>query len=185
MSQDSRVFVAVDLPEGTRRVVGTYCKGLPAARWAEPSQLHLTLHFFAKVSPGRLEEIIASLTRVKGVAPFPLSLRGLGVFPSGPPTQARVLWAGVAPDNGIRALKTAVDAVLGSDEDPEAAQGFVPHLTLARFKSSPGAALAKFMSDNTVFATAPWTVEGFSLYKSELSSEGALHKLIRNYPLAV
>jgi 2'-5' RNA ligase len=183
MSQQSRVFVAVDLPEGTRKVVASHCKGLPPARWCKPDQLHLTLHFAAAVSAERLTEITERLATVKA-PPFPLSLRGLGVFPAGQPQRARVLWAGVAPEEGLRALQAAVDAALGPDEDPEAREGFTPHLTLARFRSPPGPALARFMHDNAVFATAPWTVEGFALYRSNLSSDGALHTLLRQYPLA-
>jgi 2'-5' RNA ligase len=183
MPQQSRVFVAVDLPEGTGKVVGSYCKGLASARWTNRSQLHLTLHFFAAVSAERLAEITARLATVK-VPPFPLSLRGLGVFPAGQPQRARVLWAGVAPDEGLRALKSAIDAALGPDEDPEVKEGFTPHLTLARFKSPPGPDLARFLSHNAVFATAPWTVESFALYQSSLSSDGAVHTLLRHYPLA-
>jgi 2'-5' RNA ligase len=182
MSELSRVFVAVDLPEGTKKVVGGYCKGLAPARWSKPAQLHLTLHFFAAVAAERLAEITAKLATVK-VAPFPLSLRGLGVFPTGQAQRARVLWAGVAPDDGIRALKSAIDAAIGPDEDPEVKEGFTPHLTLARFKSPPGPALGKFLADNAVFATAPWTVDGFALYRSNLSSDGALHALLRHYSL--
>ena len=185
MSQDSRIFVAVDLPEGTKKVVGAFFKkkGLPAARWSAPAQLHVTLHFFAAVSPERLTEITAKLVTVKAAA-FPLSLRGLGVFPAGQPALARVLWAGLAPVEPLRALKSAIDTALGPDEDPEAKEeGFAPHLTLARFKSAPGPLLAHFLSDNAVFATAPWTVERFVLYRSTLSSDGALHTPLRQYPL--
>ena len=178
----SRVFVAIDLPAETRRVVETCCWGLAGARWSDPSQLHLTLRFFAAVSPERLQDIADKLATVEA-APFPLSLRGLGVFPLGQARRARVLWAGVAPAASLRALAMAIDAALGPDEDPATRDGFTPHLTLARFRSPPGTPLDRFITANAAFATAPWTVGGFHLYESTLSPDGALHTPLRHYPL--
>jgi 2'-5' RNA ligase len=174
------MFIAVDLPRALATEVGALCDGLPGARWSNPEQLHLTLRFFAAVPEDRVAGLRADLARVAR-PPFPLGLRGVGVFP---PRRrpARVLWAGIAPLEGITGLKTAIDAVLGPD--PEAAdRGFSPHLTLARFRDDPGASLNRYLTERAAFVTAPWTVEAFRLYRSTIGASGAVHEVVEEYPL--
>ena len=44
-----RLFVAIDLPDEVAAQVERLCIGLPAIRWVEPEQLHLTLRFIGEV----------------------------------------------------------------------------------------------------------------------------------------
>jgi 2'-5' RNA ligase len=176
-----RLFIAVDLPDEVVAQARELCQGLAGAHWSNPAQLHLTLRFLGDVADDRVAALRADLERVRG-APFTLGLRGVGVFPR-KRLPARVLWAGVVPAEPTAALKAAIDDVMGPD--PEAAErGFSPHLTLARFRSDPGAALDHYLGQHAAFASATWTVDRFYLYRSTLGNEGARHEILQRYSLA-
>jgi 2'-5' RNA ligase len=177
----ARLFVAVDLPPAVVRAAVEIGSDLPGAHWSNPDQLHLTLRFMAAVPEGELEALSARLSTVE-VPAFNVRLAGLGVFPPGrkPP---RVLWAGVEPAPAVQALKAAIDAALGPDEE-SAARGFHPHLTLARFRTPPGPALAPYLAAHRHLTSEEWTVAEIVLYRSFLSSDGAHHHPLLRHPLA-
>jgi len=175
----ARLFVALDLPPPAARAVATLQTALPAARWSDPAQLHLTLRFMAAVPDEEVPELTHRLESVASPA-FSLSLRGVGVFPPGR-KPARVLWAGLTPAEPLQALKAAIDQLLGPD--PEAPRGFHPHLTLARFRAAPGPELPTYLATHANFTTAPWLADAFLLYRSTLSPHGAHHQVLHRYPL--
>jgi 2'-5' RNA ligase len=152
---------------------------LPGARWSDPAQLHLTLRFMAAVPDADVATISERLDVIRSAA-FSLSLRGVGVFPSGR-KPARVLWAGVTPAEPVQSLKSTIDAVVGPDD--EVARGFQPHLTLARFRESPGPSLADFLTAHESFTSAAWLADAFLLYRSTLGARGAHHEVLRRYAL--
>jgi 2'-5' RNA ligase len=201
----ARLFVALDLPPEAARAVAGLCTELPAARWSDPAQFHLTLRFMAAVPDDDVARVGDRLAEIH-LAPFRLALRGVGVFPGGrrPP---RVLWAGLAPPEPLVALKAAIDQALGPEtcrgaggsaaaapsrgvrdpsrvlDDQEAARSFRPHLTLARFREPPGPALPRYLARHQGFTTEPWTADAFLLYRSTLGPHGATHQVLRRYSL--
>jgi 2'-5' RNA ligase len=175
-----RLFIALDLPEEVCAQARGLCQGLATARWTNPAQLHLTLRFLGDVTEEEVPALQTNLERV-AVPAFTLGLRGVGVFPR-KRRPARVLWTGVAPAEPVAALKAAIDAVLGPD--PEADErGFSPHLTLARFREDPRAALDGYLAQHAGFASASWMADRFYLYRSTLGSDGARHEILQRYPL--
>jgi RNA 2',3'-cyclic 3'-phosphodiesterase len=176
-----RLFVAVDLPESARGEVKALCKGLPAAHWSHAAQLHLTLRFLGDTPEESVPGLRAALAGVRA-APFSASLARVGVFPL-KKRPARVLWAGVTPEEPLVTLQAAIDQRLGPD--PEAvARGFSPHLTLARFREDPEPALGRYLDQHAGFAGTVFAVEAFRLYRSTLAREGPIHEVIETYPLA-
>lgn len=182
----ARLFVAVDVPSPAAQAAAGLQSPLPGARWVGAEQLHLTLRFLGETPAGAVEDVERALATVRA-APFELALEGVGVFPPRRGKPPRVLWAGVAPEAPLQALKEAIDAVLGPDAEA-ASRPFSPHLTLARFREPPGAALApllaSFMARHAAFATAPWPVRDFQLYRSTLGPGAARHDLLARYRLA-
>lgn len=176
-----RLFIALDLPETVVSEVRALCTDLPAARWSNPAQLHLTLRFLGDVPDDRIDGLRAALVAIARPA-FRLELRGVGVFPR-KRRPARVLWTGVAPEAPAVALKEAIDAALGPD--PETAErGFSPHLTLARFRDDPGPALDRYLAAHARFVSGGWRAEQFHLYRSTLGADGAIHEILQSVALA-
>jgi 2'-5' RNA ligase len=176
-----RLFLALDLPAAVVAEAQAICTGLPAARWSNLAQLHLTLRFLGEVGDEAVAGLRAQLAAVKH-PPFQLSLRGVGVFP---PRRrpARVLWAGLTPEEPAIQLKAGIDRALGPDAE-SAERGFSPHLTLARFRDDPGPALERWLAAHARFASATWRAETFHLYRSTLGSNGATHEIVQSYALA-
>jgi 2'-5' RNA ligase len=177
-----RLFIAADLPAELRPVIARLCQGIAGARWTRAEQLHITLRFLGDTAEDRLADLREHLREVR-TPRFELALHGTGVFP--PPSArkpARVLWLGLEPPESLRALKHAVDGVLGPD--PETAKrGFSPHLTLARFPTRPRHDLDRFLSEHAGFDGGRFVISSFHLYRSTLRPEGALHDIVESYPL--
>ena len=177
-----RLFVAVDLPTELRPVIARLCQGIGGARWTRPEQLHITLRFLGDTAEDRLADLRAGLREVRALR-FELALQGTGVFPPpGARKPARVLWLGLNPPEPLRALKDAVDGVLGPDSET-AKRGFSPHLTLARFPTRPRSDLDRFLAEHVGFDGGRFLVSSFHLYRSTLRPEGALHEIVESYPL--
>jgi RNA 2',3'-cyclic 3'-phosphodiesterase len=176
-----RLFIAVDLPAELRSAVAHVCQGIAGARWTRTEQLHITLRFLGDTPEDLLPDVRSRLRQVR-VARFELALRGAGVFPPpGGRKPPRVLWLGLDPPESLRALKLAVDGVLGPDPDT-AKRGFSPHLTLARFPTRPRD-LDRFLAEHAGFDGGRFVVGNFHLYRSTLRPEGALHEIVESFPL--
>ena len=206
----ARLFLAVDLPDPVRATLAglmTDAGGapdspapapLPGARWVPPGQLHLTLRFLGGVPEAAIPELQAALGRVRG-RPFALALAGVGTFPqraarpAGPAGPApavpspRVLWAGVAPLDPLRALKRLVDGVLGPDRE-EGQRDFSPHVTLCRWKQDAGPSLgdplARFLDQHAGLGGAPFEIRAFRLYRSQTLPDGPRYTALAEFPLS-
>ena len=133
-----RAFVAVEIPEAVKEGLAAVQARLKsagvAASWSRPEAVHLTLKFLGEVSEARAPEIIAALAlAAKGAARFRLCAEGVGTFPG--PAAARVVWLGVTGDVGsLRALRNAVERVMGDLGMKPDDRPYTPHLTLGRIR---------------------------------------------------
>jgi 2'-5' RNA ligase len=166
-----RLFVALDIPEDIRQHLWLLNSGVPGARWLEPDQFHLTLYFIGEVDGVTADEVDEILSNVS-FSPFPLTLKGVGTFPKrGDP---KVLWAGCHPHDALTNLHNQIKKALKKIHDEEeAAQEFVPHVTLARFKDVSARKVAQFLQHHHDFETQSFEVSQFHLYSSALSGDGA------------
>ena len=112
-----RTFVAIELPEGLRQVLGTLQAGLkshdqPWVKWVDPYGIHLTLKFLGNVAVDRLDDIMGAITEAaEGISCFHLSIRGLGVFPN--PRRVQVAWVGLNGDvNILNQLQQRIESSL-------------------------------------------------------------------------
>lgn len=149
-------------------------------RWAEPSQMHLTLHFLGEAAVGDMDALGAAVeSAVSVLGPFELRLEGLGVFPDrGRP---RVLWAGLGGDvTALGELQRRVsEAVVGYGDHREL-RAFQPHITLGRFRSDSGGVV----DDGVIGGIAGgmrrvgWTVREVVLMRSDLHGAGARYTIL-------
>lgn len=125
-----RVFVGLPLPTSSMRTLETVLRTLQRdhpreGRWSRVENLHVTLAFVGKVTPGEARRIAAAL---EGLEPVRLSL-GLtdaGRFGRG------ILWAGLREKEALGHLAVRVRALLDDLGAAYDAKPFRAHVTLAR-----------------------------------------------------
>ncbi len=178
-----RLFVAIPLPDSLRAELAALYEPLRGVAWTRPEQLHLTLRFLGDVEPPLVSAAEAALERVS-VQTFVLPLGGAGAFP--PRGQPRVLWVGVGSGHPrLHQLRQQIDdALLGAGLALDVRR-FQPHATLARVRAeaAPGA-VSQFLRHHRDFEAAPFRVDAFRLYASELRPAGAVHTVKREFALA-
>ncbi len=167
-----RLFVALSLPESVRLRLSTLGGGVPGARWLKPENLHLTLRFIGEVDHGAADDLDAALGGI--VAPaFDITLASVGYF--GKTNAARLLWAGVQPNDALNRLQSKVEAAVTQAGFQAEQRRFSPHVTLARLKRAPAGRIEEFVANQAGFHTGPITINHFTLFSSFLSAKGAIY----------
>lgn len=173
-----RLFVAVTPPEPVLDELVALIdrlRGAPAAgnlRWADRSQLHVTLRFLGEVDEAAVAGLVAALDS----APLPAATATLG--PAVVRLGRQVLCAPVA---GLDALATAVIAATAGVGRPPESRPFAGHVTLARAKGRRGGAVDRSVAGSAV--TGGWPVDDVQLVQSHLGSSGARYEVVHSRPL--
>lgn len=178
-----RAFVAIALPPAVRAQLNLLQFLLPLPARVEPEDLHLTLAFLGEQPDDRLQAVHEGLESL-AVAPFSLTLAGVGLFGGAKP---RVVWAGVAPQPALGHLQAKVARVAGQAGIPVPARDFAPHVTLGRFAPpDPATALRleRAVAAEQGFRAGPFLVDGFGLYASARRARAPRYDLLAAYPLA-
>jgi len=179
-----RLFVALDVPEETRRSLGetiqkfeNICRG---ARWMRPASIHITLKFIGHVDEIKLPAIKDSLGQVKFKAAVEIAFRHFGFFPN--ERHPHVFWLGIEAGPDLAALAWDVASSLKSAGIPAESREFKPHLTLARFKTAEGLPRLRELVAPLAYQTFGTTAATeFHLYESMLNSSGAVHTRLATY----
>ena len=175
-----RLFVAIRPPRPIREALLAAMGGISGARWQREDQLHLTLRFIGEVDRHLAGDVHAALGSVHQ-PPFEIALNGIGHFERR--GLADTVWAGVAPQEPLHALHKKVDAVLSRVGVAPDQRAFLPHITLARLKRSSGT-VGNLLEQSGGLASAPFPVDHFALYESDLTPDGAVYSIVERYPLA-
>ena len=168
-----RLFVAIDLPESTRQMLGKLDPHIRGVRWIEPAQMHLTLAFFGDVA----DDIDLALREKLGAIEFGaffLPITGVGTFSAkGAP---KIIWIGVgkAHPHLFQIHKRVHEAALGAGFGPEL-RPWHPHITIARCRDVAPQSLRKFLKANADVDAGMIRVDAFHLYSSELTPAGPIH----------
>ena len=175
-----RLFVAIRPPESVLDLLIDTMEGLPALRWQDEDQLHLTLRFIGEVDRPLGEDLAAALTALH-VEGFTIRISGVGRFDH---QRRGALWAGIEPRDKLAALAAKVDrACVGVGLPPER-RAFHPHITLARWGRGAGRSLDPFLARHAALRSEAFEVDRFLLFESRLGREGASYEAIADYPLA-
>ncbi len=165
-----RLFIALPLPEALRDCLAGLKSAAPEIKYAENA--HLTLRFIGN-SDARLA-IAQTLCEVKA-EPFELRLAGAGLF------RRAILWAGVAESSALGDLKSQIDSCLAELGIHKENRSYHPHITLSRLKQAPAHDLIGRITK--LMPALSWRVDEFCLYASHLTARGAIHELVKAYPL--
>lgn len=174
-----RLFIAIRPPEETAHELDRLCQGLPDARWTDLEDFHLTLRFVGEVDHETFYDIGETLGEIS-LPPFDLTLRGLGQFP--PRGPLRHLWVGVEASEALERLRRRVERKVAAAGVAAERRKWVPHVTLARFRTPPPEPrLASWLGARSLFRATPFPVSSFGLFSSRLRPEGAEHVLEAEY----
>lgn len=126
-----RAFIAVELSEEVRKKLAEFAKALDfeGVRPVEQENLHITLFFLGEIDERTKGKVVDAMERVS-VAPFDLSVSGVGVFPN--PNFIRVAWAGCEGEGLKQVYEQLAPEMrkLRYEVEP-----FRAHVTVARVKS--------------------------------------------------
>jgi 2'-5' RNA ligase len=131
-----RAFVAILPPAEVLEHLDAFLdvrREAAAFRWSTPEQWHVTLAFAASVPERSLDQLDDLLAQAAARREsFGMRVAGGGAFPH--PDAARVLWAGLEPDDDatLDQLAAAARAAVSRAGARVDGQRFHPHLTLAR-----------------------------------------------------
>jgi 2'-5' RNA ligase len=179
-STSRRWFVAIELPGYVAEAVERIREGAadPAGiTWVQREKLHVTLAFLGQVDRERRTALVERLGEAV-VNPFLIGLEGLGVFPG--KGRPQVLWAGLAPVGPVLfQLRGKLEQLLlGLGVEPDLRR-YHPHVTIARCSSGGGAAALRLVSRHRDFGTAPFWVDGFTLFSSQPTATGLRYACLR------
>jgi len=187
-----RSFIAVELTDELKlaltRLQGRLKSGSQApVKWVDPYNIHLTLKFLGNISTDMAGKITVALEEaVRGISPFRLEVKGLGVFPS--LKRVQVVWVGLTGEvDRLSQLQRRIDSGLASLGFTPESRPFTPHLTLARVRDRATPQERQNLGqliDSTGFeTTGNFNVGSVHLMRSQLTREGAVYSRIGSVKL--
>ncbi len=187
-----RSFIAIELPgtvrSGLSRLQGELkTGGHSPVKWVNPENIHLTLKFLGSLPVDKIEAITGAMDdAARGIPPFRLEVRGLGVFPD--LRRVRVVWVGVSGELAkLGQLQKRIDSHLTPFGFAAESRPFTPHLTLARVReqASPDELLSfgRLIAGTDFTAAYAFNVDAINLMKSQLTRTGAIYSRINSVRL--
>src|SRR5438874_7228862 len=169
-----RLFIAIDLPDEIAESLAALDPHYRGLIFSAPSQIHLTLAFFATVDPTTANLLKEKLATISFRAFF-LPVTGLGVFSrNGMP---HILWIGVgkAHPHLFQLYKRVNEAALACNL-PIEERAWTPHFTIARARSVSKELMRSFLKKHSEFDAGMFRVDAFHLYQSQLTASGPIHQ---------
>lgn len=187
-----RLFIAVELPDPMRSALATLQDELAGVvprdvmRWVRPEGIHLTLKFLGDVPEEQCGEIETALMPAAGLAPFTVTVRGLGCFPNF--RRPRVVWVGLeGQTSALHALRDLVEREIAPLGYPTERRKFHPHLTLGRVRRRSSKhdvlELGEQLAETSVTELGQMEIASVSLMRSQLRPQGAIYSCLKRVDL--
>jgi 2'-5' RNA ligase len=169
-----RLFIAIDLPDQIAESLAALDPHYRGLTFSPPSQIHLTLAFFAAVDPTTANLLKEKLLAISFRAFF-LPVVGLGTFSRN--RMPHILWIGVghAHPHLFQLHKRVNEAALACNL-PIEERAWNPHFTIARGRGISAALLESFLKKYRDYDAGMIHVEEFHLYQSTLTPAGPVHQ---------
>ena len=182
-----RSFIAIELPDGAKKMLRQLQSQLKTGgqfpvKWVDPESIHLTLKFLGNVSSDTIETITNEIEEsARGIAPFQLEVKGLGVFPN--PHRTQVIWVGVSGElETLSRLQQRIESRLAPLGFPPEARKFTAHLTLGRVREratpQERQSLGQLITATGFESGFSFSVDSVQLMRSQLTSAGAIYSRI-------
>jgi 2'-5' RNA ligase len=171
-----RLFIAIPIPEAVKEYIISIQEGFHKfpLRFVKPEQMHLTIDFLGEIPDNKVDGIIKNLDDVRS-KPFNIRLTNLGSFPT--KERIRVIWIGIEKDETFIELQKNIRKIFNHRGK------LMPHLTIARAREiikdrRLSDEIEKFKTTSQEFP-----VSKFVLYKSEPTSQGYVHSMVKEFPI--
>jgi 2'-5' RNA ligase len=174
-----RLFIGLEVPEQTMLWLSSLRGGLHGARWIDPSDYHLTLRFIGDIDRRMARDIEDELSEIDS-GPITCKLTGLNVFGGDKP---HTLYAGIALNRELIELQGESERCLRRLGLPPEQRKFVPHVTLARLRSTSVLDLADYLQANGDARPKTFTADRFALFSARESVGGGPYIVEAAYPL--
>lgn len=182
-----RTFIALELsPEVKKeisRIIGELKKSDAEVKWVRPETVHLTLIFLGEVPLETLEKVKGRLGEIaKGTKGFDIALNALGTFPNW--DRAKVIWVGTSQGSETaNDLAETVKRAMQEEGFEREIRAFKSHLTLGRIRGSKNKGKLEEISSKLDVKPISTHISSIVLFKSELTSRGAIHTPISKFEL--
>ncbi len=183
----ARLFLAIPLhglfSKEIEQILRPLSREVPGVRWADPRQVHLTLHFFGSVSLKEIDLVDRFAQKVaKLFSPLSLSLDRVGGFPS--LERPQIVWLGVAEPSGrLLSLQKAIQGEAQTLGFRVETRPYHPHATIGRVKRKI-ADIRDLVKAGASLPTAARPADHFVLYESHTFQEGVQYEILKTYPLS-
>jgi RNA 2',3'-cyclic 3'-phosphodiesterase len=174
-----RLFIGLEVPEDMTLRLSALRGGLPGARWADPADYHLTLRFIGDIDKRTAREIEDELSEIDS-GPIAVHMAGLGVFGGDKP---HTLFASIAPNKALNELQIESERALRRIGLPPEQRKFMPHVTLARLRSTSVLDLADYLQSFGHVPNQGFTADRFALFSARESVGGGPYIVEAAYPL--
>ena len=187
-----RSFIAIELPDAIKLELSQLEARLksgkqPWVKWVDPGSIHLTLKFLGNIAIDRTGEVAGAMEEAaRGIPPFHLEVKDLGVFPN--LRRVQVAWVGIGGDvDKLGQLQKRLESNLVPLGFTAESRPFTPHLTLARVRdrASPEERqrFGQLIANTGFEAVYAIEVDAISLMRSQLTREGAIYSRISSVKL--
>ncbi len=180
-----RGFISADI-QPSERLAGIL-NDLSASRAdikvVKPGLLHVTLKFLGPTEDDQVEEIERRIASAcSGIAPFTISLKGMGAFPS--LSNIRVVWVGIENGEPLSSVAATLEESMSQLGFRREKRGFVPHLTVARMRSGRNMLnIQEILKANAAAEFGEYLVDRINLKKSVLSPQGPTYTTVHEHEL--
>jgi len=187
-----RSFIAIELPDEVKRGLAQLQAQLKLGEqtWVksvDPYSIHLTLQFLGNIAVDRVDEVTRVMEEAaRGVSPFHLEVKGLGVFPN--LKRVQVVWVGIGGEiDKLSRLQKSIESNLVPLGFTPESRPFTPHLTLARLRNQASLderqRLGQLIAGTRFEIAYNIKVEAVNLMRSQLTREGAIYSRISSVRL--
>ena len=186
-----RSFIAIELPDEIRlaiaRLQAQLKSGQFSVKWVDPYSIHLTLKFLGNIAVDRISGITGAIEEAaRGISPFHLEVKGLGVFPN--LRRVQVVWVGISGEvERLSQLQQRIESNLAPLGFAPESRRFTPHLTLARLRDRASLderqSFGQLVAATRFEAVYGFNVDSVNLMRSQLSREGAIYNRISSVNL--
>lgn len=182
-----RAFLGIPVPETVGEQLLEYREdltGLDSAKPVARENFHVTVKFLDEINEEQRWQLDNGLQKfLPAVGPLKLEINGFGAFPD--PSFPRVIWAGVAPQDPLEDVHSAVEEVsenIGVDRDDH---DYLPHITLLRLNNPDPhrEQVVNWLQDVEFTGNSTFSAPRLVLYESQLKDSGPEYKKLESWPL--